>query len=97
MEYTTEKDAIIKRANDENLIIVYSASFCGPCKMMAPNIEKAAETINIIKVDTDEASNLSSQEGIRAVPTIIHYKKGIEVGRQVGGKTKDQLVQFFNS
>ena len=97
MEYTSEKDAIIKKANDENLIIVYSAPWCSPCKMMVPSITQAAETINIIKVDTDEATNLSGEEGVRAVPTIIHYKKGVEVGRQVGGKTKDQLVQLFNS
>lgn len=97
MEYTTEKDAIIKRANDENLIIIYSSSWCSPCKMMSPAITEAAKTINIIKVDTDEANVLSSQEGIRAVPTIIHYKNGVEVGRQVGGKTKDQLIQLFNS
>ena len=97
MEYTPETDAIVKKANDENLIIIYSSSWCSPCKMMAPHIEKAAKEINIIKVDTDEANNLSSQEGVRAVPTIIHYKKGAEVGRQVGGKTKDQLVQLLNS
>ena len=97
MEYTTEQEAIIKRANDENLIIVYSASYCGPCRAMAPFIDQVKDTINIIKVDTEESGNLSSQEGIRAIPTIIHYKKGIEVGRQVGGKTKDQLIQFYNN
>lgn len=97
MNYTPEKDAIVKRATDENIIIVYSASWCGPCIASAPHITQAAETINIIKVDIDEASNLSSQEGVRAVPTIIHYKKGVEVERQVGGKTKDQLIQLFNS
>ena len=72
-------------------------AWCGPCRAMAPTLSLVSEEINIIKVDTDEATNLSREEGIRAVPTIIHYKKGVEVGRQVGGKTKDQLVQFFNS
>ena len=97
MEYTTEQEAIIKRANDENLIIVYSASYCGPCRAMAPTLNQLESVINIIKVDIDDCPTLANGEGIRAVPTLIQYKNGLEVNRIVGGKSKDEIVKLYNS
>jgi thioredoxin 1 len=97
MNYTNEQTALIKKANDENLIIVYSTTWCGPCKMMAPMIEKAAETINIIKVDIDECENLTKDAEIRAVPTVVHYKKGVEISREVGSRSDAKLIEMYNS
>lgn len=97
MEYTNENEAIIKRGNDENLIICYSADWCGPCRFMAPTIEKLAESINIIKVNIDDSPVISNQENIRAVPTFIHYKKGVEISRQSGARSAEQLTGMYNS
>jgi len=97
METTNEQTAVIKKSQDDNLIIYYGATWCGPCRAMAPTLGQLEGVINIIKVDIDECSNLANGEGIRAVPTIIHYKNGLEVNRVVGGKTKDEIVRLYNS
>jgi len=97
MTQTEEKDAIIKRANDEKLIIYFTATFCGPCRAMAPIIEQVKDQINVIKVDIEEAEYLSNLEGIRAVPTFILYKKGIEVDRKVGVLSSSALTEMYNS
>lgn len=96
MEITNEQTATVKKSQDANLLIYFGASWCGPCKAMAPVLNQL-EGVNIIKVDIDESRNLANGEGIRAVPTIIQYKNGVEVNRLVGGKSKDEILKLYNS
>ena len=96
METTNEQTATIKKSQDTNLLIYYGATWCGPCRAMAPVLDQL-DGVNIIKVDIDDSADLANQEGIRAVPTIVQYKNGIEVNRVVGGKSKDEILKIYNS
>lgn len=97
METTDEQTATVKKSQAANLIIYYGASWCGPCRAMAPTLNQLEGVINILKVDIDDCPTLAQDAGIRAVPTIIQYKNGFEVNRVVGGKSKDEIVKLYNS
>ena len=63
------------------------ATWCGPCRMIAPQIEKMATentTVHFCKIDVDEAGELAQKLSIRAMPTFIFYKSGKEIDRMQG-------------
>lgn len=76
-------------------IIDFYADWCGPCKMMAPIIDKIAEENNDIKVgklNVDEAGDIAGQFNIMSIPTILVFKEGKEFKRFVGVTSKDNII-----
>lgn len=75
------------QANDV-VMVDFWATWCGPCKMLAPTIEKVAAAYEgkalVAKVDVDESQDLAARFGIMSVPTVIFFKKGQEAARRVG-------------
>ncbi|MDF2675475.1 MAG: trxA [Clostridiales bacterium] len=85
-----------KVLNSEKPVFVdFWATWCGPCKMLTPVIEKVAQNlenqIDIAKVDIDENPQISSMYGITSVPTMILFHKGKPVGKLVGFRPADQI------
>lgn len=67
----------------------WTASWCGPCRSMAPIIEELkAAGVKINKIDSDENQTLSRQLGIQGIPTFIIKRNGREVNRIVGARNK---------
>jgi thioredoxin len=88
------------RADTPLLLDVY-ATWCGPCKIMAPQLDEAASEwgskIRVAKMDTDQNQELSSRLRIKGLPTVIIFdKNGKEIERVEGAMMKDQLGQFVN-
>lgn len=83
------------------LVIDFSATWCGPCKKIAPSIaELAAEyagKVNIGKCDVDENDALTSKFGIRNVPTVLFIKNGEVVNKHVGAASKSTLEDLVKS
>ena len=86
--------------NESKLVLVdFYADWCGPCKMMAPIVEKiaeqASETVKICKINVDEASEIASKYGVMSIPTFIVFKNGepekITVGMQPEENLKEML------
>jgi len=79
------------------LVVDFWAEWCGPCKMIAPVVEELAEEysgkVNIGKLDVDENNEISSRFGIRNIPTVLFFKNGQLVDKQVGATQKSTLVQ----
>ena len=74
----------------------YSASWCGPCKMVKPIVRKLkAEGLNIELVDIDTAGTVATQKGIYSVPTFILYESGIEVGRVSGVPSEEDMREWL--
>lgn len=89
-------DEMIK--NSDKLILVdFWASWCNPCKALAPILEDASndlsEKIVVLKINIDENPDSPQRYGVRGIPTIIFFKSGEEVDRQVGVIPKSKLYE----
>lgn len=83
---------------DLPIVLYFSASWCGPCKAMAPTIEAAAEKysgkVEIIKVDIEESPDSAKQYDIRAVPTFYLVKDGAKLGVKTGAMSAADFDAF---
>ena len=83
--------------SDKLVMIDFFADWCGPCKMLAPEVEafsEETEDVRVCKINVDESSDLAAMYGIMSIPTIILVRGGKEVARRVGGCEKKDLIEF---
>lgn len=77
--------------SDKPALVDFTATWCGPCKQIAPMIDELAEEtvgqFKIAKLDIDDAPATAAKLGIRGVPTIVAFKGGKESARHVGAGT----------
>jgi thioredoxin 1 len=89
-------------ASQEPVLVDFWAPWCGPCRMLAPTIEKLAGEyqgkIKVGKLNTDENANTPGGLRVSSIPTVIFFKGGKEVGRLVGvnpeNKFKNELEKL---
>jgi len=88
-------------SNDIPLLVDFWASWCGPCKMMAPAFAQAAQLlephIRLAKVNTEVEAQLSARYDIRSIPTMILFKGGRELARQSGALGTQDIVRWAKS
>lgn len=73
------------------IIKKFSASYCGPCKMLQPVFEEFKKTYNnvtFLEIDVEDQVDEASKYGVRSVPTVVLEKNGVEVERFVGVQSK---------
>ena len=96
-----DEDFESKVKQEEVSVIQFSAAWCGPCKALKPVMDKLSDEYkdkaSFYYGDIEDgAINTGSAAGIRGVPTVIIYKKGVEVSRKVGGVPESHMKQFLD-
>lgn len=79
------------------VLLDFWASWCGPCKMVAPildEIAKEEQNIKVVKVNVDEQPELAAEFQIMSIPTLMVVKDGKVVNRSMGAKPKKQILEM---
>ena len=80
----------------EKTLVDFYANWCGPCKMIAPELEKVESNVKVIKVDVDEFEELARTYGVMSIPTLVLFENGKELKRTIGFMDKDKIEKFIN-
>jgi thioredoxin 1 len=85
--------------NKDLVLVDFHATWCQPCKQMAPILEELARKVygevGIVKIDVDENKYLSERYDIRSIPTMVLFKKGMEIARRTGVQGKGFLAEWL--
>jgi thioredoxin 1 len=85
--------------SDLPVLVDFTATWCGPCKALAPIVEKLADElegkVKVGKCDTDESKQIAMKYGIRSVPTVMVFRGGEKTNQHVGLTTRDKLVKLI--
>ena len=97
---TSENFETLKKG-DKPLVIDFWATWCGPCRMIAPVIEKMAKKyegqIVVGKCDVEENEDLATMYNIRNIPTVLFFKNGIVIDKLVGAQGEAVVDEKFQA
>lgn len=84
--------------SEKTVLLDFWASWCGPCRMVSPVIDKIADErpdIKVGKVNVDEQGELAAKFGVVSIPTLVVLKNGEVVNRSVGARPKEQILDML--
>lgn len=96
---TKEFDDLL--AKEKYVLVDFWATWCAPCRMIAPVIEKLADQyagkVTVAKVDVDQQQELSIRYGISSIPTVIFFKEGKIASKEIGVKPLNSFTNMIES
>lgn len=86
--------------SDKPVLVDFFATWCGPCKMMAPVIDEIATekagAVSVYKIDIDENLQIAQQYGVMSIPTFITFKGGKPAEQTLGAQPKEKILQLLD-
>ena len=83
------------------VLVDFWATWCGPCRMLAPTVEDIAEEyegkVTVVKCNVDDCEDIAVQYGIRSIPTLIYFKGGVPVDKTVGLVQKADIASRLDA
>lgn len=99
MTNVTEKNFEEIISGDSPVLLDFWATWCGPCRMIAPEIEKLAEEcegkVFVGKVNVDDETGLAVKFGVAVIPTLLYFENGKLKDKLVGYAKKDEIKEKF--
>jgi len=90
-----------RRNNDIAVLVDVWAPWCGPCRMMAPNFERAAEVlepkVRLLKLNSDEEQEVARALGVRGIPSLYLFQAGRVVAHQAGAMDANSIIAWVKS
>ena len=81
------------------VLVDFWATWCGPCRMLAPILEEFDKQmegrVKVCKLDVDEVPSVAQRFGVMSIPTLIAFKDGQQIGREVGVTSCEDLMLMF--
>jgi thioredoxin 1 len=99
LEITDENFESEVLQSKEPVLVDFGATWCGPCKQLAPIVQKVADEsggkYKVGAVDIDDAPTITQKFGVRGVPTVMVFKDGKVIGQHVGLTNKETLLKLL--
>lgn len=96
IKHLKENESLESLLTKDLTLVDFYAEWCGPCKMLGPVLEKL-ENINIIKVDVDIHQQLAMNYGIMSVPSLLFFKNGQLVKKEIGFRSEEDLKNIISN
>ncbi len=97
-EQTFEQEVL---KSDIPVLVDFWATWCGPCQMMGPVVEKLYEEqagkVKVCKVNVDDNTELAEKYGVMSIPNFVLFKNGKVAGQHIGASSKEALEKFIQS
>ena len=98
--YANQEELNSELKNNEVVLVDFYADWCGPCKALAPILEEIdndREKVKIVKINIDRNPDIAKRFGIMSIPTLIVFKNGKEIKKNIGLCSKEFILEMIQS
>ena len=93
VRYLEKEEEFSKIIQEKEVLVDFYAEWCGPCKMLAPLLDELE--CEVLKVNVDTFPKVAASYGVMSIPTLIFFRNGAEVAKEIGYKNLDELKKMI--